>query len=57
LIFASVLGRGARFFLVGTLIFFFGARVKVFLEKYFEIVTIALLVLGVGGFVAVKYAL
>ncbi len=55
LIFASVLGRGARFFLVAGTIFFFGPRVKVWLEKYFEIATLALLALGIAGFVAVKY--
>jgi len=57
LIVASLLGRGGRFFLVGGLIFFLGPRVKVFLEKYFELATVVLLLLGLGGFLAVKYAL
>lgn len=55
LIWASALGRSARFFLVGTVIYFFGPRVKVFIEKYLNILTIVLSVALVGGFVALKY--
>jgi len=57
LLVASALGRGGRFFLVGSAIFFFGPKVKGFLERYFELVTFALLVLLVGGFLAVKFLL
>lgn len=57
LMLASVVGRGARFFLVGSLIFFFGPKVKEVIEKYFEVATIALLALGIAGFAAVKYLL
>ena len=55
LIFASFLGRGARFMLVATAIFFFGPTVKVYLDKYFGIITFALLALLIGGFAAVKF--
>jgi len=54
-ILASVLGRSARFFLVAGMIYLFGARVKALLEKYFDWCAWALLVLGIAGFVAVKY--
>lgn len=57
LILASALGRGARFFLVGTLIFVFGPGVKTFLDRYFELATVGLLVLGIAGFVAIKFLL
>lgn len=57
LIFASILGRGGRFFLVASAIFFFGPTVKTWLEKYFELATLVLLVVGALGFVAVKYML
>lgn len=57
LVLASIVGRGARFFLVGSLIFFLGPKVKEVIEKYFELATIALLVLGIAGFAAVKYLL
>lgn len=57
LIFASIVGRGARFMSVATAIFFFGPTVKYWLEKYFELATVILLVVGALGFVAVKYVL
>lgn len=55
LIVASIIGRGARFFLVSALIRFFGPAVKPFLEKHFEWATLLLLVLGILGFVAIKF--
>ena len=55
LVVASLLGRAGRFFLVASAIFFFGPKVKHLLETYFEWFTLALVALGVGGFVAVKY--
>jgi membrane protein YqaA with SNARE-associated domain len=55
LIIASTLGRSGRFFLVGTCIFFFGPGVKTLIDKYFELATILLLVLGIGGFLAIKF--
>lgn len=51
---ASVFGRSARFFLVATIIFIFGARTKAFIEKYFDWLAWALLILGVGGFLTLK---
>lgn len=55
LIAASVLGRSGRFFLVATCIYFCGPGVKTLIEKYFELATILLLVLGVAGFLAIKF--
>lgn len=55
LVFASLLGRSARFFLVGGLIFVFGARIKALIEKYFDWFAIALFVLAVAGFAAIKF--
>lgn len=52
---ASVLGRSGRFFLVGGLVFIFGAKIKVLIEKYFDWFAWALLALGIAGFVAIKY--
>ena len=53
----SSIGRAARFFLVAGLLFKYGATIKAFIEKYFDILSIAFLVLLVGGFVAIKYLL
>ncbi len=55
LLIASAAGRSARFFLVATCIYLFGPTVKNLLEKYFELATVILAVLFVGGFMAVKY--
>ena len=52
---ASILGRGGRFYLVASLIYFFGPAIKVFLEDYFELVVIGFTVLLVGGFVLINY--
>jgi membrane protein YqaA with SNARE-associated domain len=52
---ASVLTRGARFFLVATLLHFFGDRVRDFIEKRLTLVTSALAVGIVGGFLALKF--
>jgi len=54
LIGASIIGRSARFFLVAGLFYFFGASIKKFIDKYFEILTILFLVLLVGGFVVIR---
>ncbi len=57
LILASLIGRSARFFLVAGLFYFFGAPIKKFIDKYFEILTVVFLVLFIGGFVVVRFAL
>jgi membrane protein YqaA with SNARE-associated domain len=51
---ASLVTRGARFFLVATLLHFFGTPVRDFIERRLTLVT-SLLALGVvGGFVALR---
>lgn len=57
LILASALGRGGRFFLIATGIFFLGPQVKALIERYFGLVTFALLALAVAGFAAIKLLL
>lgn len=51
----SILSRGGRFFLVGGSIFFFGSTIKIYLERYFNLVSIAIVALIILGFVAVKF--
>lgn len=55
LVVASAVGRGGRFFLVAAAIYLFGAKAKEVLEKYFELITLAMFVLLVGGFLILKY--
>lgn len=52
---ASTLGRGGRFFLVGTLIFFFGPTIQNWIDNYFEYLTGAFLLLLVAGFLIARY--
>jgi len=54
---ASILARGARFFLVAGLLWKFGPPIRDFVEKYLGWVTAAAFALLVGGFVAAKYLL
>ncbi len=52
---ASIIGRAGRFFAVGALIYFFGTRVKKFIDRYFNLLTVAFTVLLVGCFVLLKF--
>lgn len=52
---ASIIGRSARFFAVGGLIYFVGPKVKALIDKYFDWFAIVATALLIGGFVALKY--
>lgn len=52
---ASVVGRGMRFFAVAGLLYYFGEPIRLFIEKYFGILTFVFFALLVGGFVAIKF--
>lgn len=54
LLIASVIGRGARFYAVATLMYLFGPTIKAGIEKYFDILAIVFTVLLIGGFVLIK---
>jgi membrane protein YqaA with SNARE-associated domain len=54
-IIASAIGRGGRFFLVALLFRLYGAKIKSYLDKYLEQLTLAFLVLFILGFIALKY--
>lgn len=50
---ASVVSRGLRFFFIGGLIWKFGAPIKTFIDKYFNLLAIIFTVLLIGSFVLV----
>ncbi len=52
---ASVLSRGARFFLVAGLLWHFGPPIRRFIEDNLAVLTTVFFVLLVGGFVALRY--
>ena len=51
---ASVLSRGARFFLIAALLWRFGAPIRSFLERYLAPLTALFFILLFGGFLAAK---
>ena len=50
-VFASLVGRAGRFFLVGTLFYFWGKQAKDFIDRHFEWLTILFSILLILGFV------
>lgn len=54
---ASLAARGLRFYLVATLLYWFGPPVREFIEKRLGLVTLVFFVLLFGGFLAIKYLL
>jgi membrane protein YqaA with SNARE-associated domain len=52
---ASAVTRGVRFFLVATLLHFFGDPVRQFIEKRLTLVTSALAIGVLGGFLVLKF--
>ena len=56
-IIASMLSRSARFFLLATLIYIFGEKIRFFIEKYFNLLAILFTILLITGFVIIKLIL
>jgi membrane protein YqaA with SNARE-associated domain len=52
---ASILSRGARFFIVSSLLYFLGEPAKVFIERYFNLLALLFGILLVGGFIILRY--
>ncbi len=54
-IFFSLISRGARFYLVSGLLYFYGENIKNFIDKYFNFLTILFLMLLFGSIVFIKF--
>ena len=50
----SIVGRSARFFLVGALIYIFGRPIRCFIDRYFNLLTILFVLLLIGGFAVIR---
>lgn len=50
----SLIGRAARFFIVATILRIYGAPVRALIEKHFDALSLAFLVLLVAGFLAIR---
>ena len=55
LVIASIIGRSGRFFLVALTLRVFGKKISDSIERYFDIFSIAFILLLAGGFFALKY--
>ena len=55
LLIASIVGRGGRFYAVAAIMYFFGPTVKVWIDKYFNLLTVVFTILIIAGFAAVKF--
>ncbi|MGH7886016.1 MAG: YqaA family protein [Thermodesulfobacteriota bacterium] len=53
-IIACSIGRSARFMILSVLILFFGQKIKVFIDKYFNILAIIFFLLLILGFILLK---
>ncbi len=54
-LFASIISRSARFFLVAGLIWKFGSPIREFIDKYFNLLAVIFTVLLILGFMLLKY--
>lgn len=54
---ASIAARGLRFFVVATLLWYFGEPIRRFIEKYLGPLFILFVVCLIGGFVAVRFVI
>ncbi|MBN2514663.1 MAG: DedA family protein [Deltaproteobacteria bacterium] len=52
---ASIVSRSVRFFLVGWLIYKFGAEIRSFIDRYFNILSVVFMILLIGGFILIKW--
>ena len=52
---ASVLSRGARFFLIAALLWKFGTPIRAFIDRYLPLLATAFFLLLFGGFIALRY--
>jgi membrane protein YqaA with SNARE-associated domain len=56
-ILASVISRGARFFILAFLLWKYGSSMKLFIDKYFNMIALSLTICLVGVIVIIKYLL
>lgn len=54
---ASVVARGARFFIVAGLLWWFGPPIRAFIDRYFGLLSFLFMALLIGGFVVARYLL
>ena len=51
----SIIGRGLRFYLIAILLYFFGEKIKLIIDKYFNVLTIVFFILLVGSVFIIRF--
>ena len=54
-IFVSIIGRGFRFYLIAILLYFFGEKIKLIIDRYFNVLTIVFFILLVGSVFIIRF--
>ena len=54
-IITAIVARGLRFYLLAGLLFVFGEKIKVFIDKYFNILAILFFILLIGSVLLIKF--
>ncbi len=54
-IIVSIIGRGLRFYLIAILLYFFGEKIKLIIDKYFNFLTIVFFMLLVGSVFIIRF--
>ena len=54
-IIVSIIGRGLRFYLIAILLYFFGEKIKLIINKYFNFLTIVFFILLVGSVFIIRF--
>ncbi len=54
-IIVSIFGRGFRFYLISVLLYFFGEKIKLFIDKYFNILSIVFFILLIGSVFIIRF--
>jgi membrane protein YqaA with SNARE-associated domain len=52
---ASVVSRGTRFFMLAGLVYYFGPRIKGFIDHHFNKIAWGFAILLIGGFILIRY--
>ena len=51
----SLIARGLRFYLVATLLKYFGYHIKIYIDRYFNTLTVLFFIILIGSFIFLKY--
>ncbi len=51
----SIVGRGLRFYLIAILLYFFGEKIKLIIDKYFNILTVVFFILLFGSVFIIRF--